>query len=170
MVYAKLPVIYMLYILLFSQFMNFSLITFCLLLMTASTTEYAFGDSEIKLPECGTTPNCVSSQASILNKRHYIEPFKIKLDFDVDVAWQTFRKALLNHDRIAISHESRDSLHAEATSLLFRFVDDIDAVLDRRAGLIHIRSASRIGHHDLGVNRKRIEKLRRKLHEAGVLI
>ena len=74
------------------------------------------------------------------------------------------------HDRMVITHETETTLHAEATSLVLSFVDDIDAILDAEAGLIHIRSASRLGHSDFGVNRKRIEKLRtqlRKLHVLG---
>jgi uncharacterized protein (DUF1499 family) len=51
-------------------------------------------------------------------------------------------------------------LHAEATSLIFRFVDDLECVLDRAANVIHVRSASRVGHGDMGVNRKRVERLR----------
>lgn len=119
-----------------------------------------------RLPPCQDTPNCVSSQAS--DKLHYIQPFKIS--GDPKYAWTELRKALLSHDRIVITHETDDSLHAEATSLVLSFVDDIDALLDVKAGLIHIRSASRVGHSDFGVNRKRIEGLRtqlRKIHALG---
>lgn len=147
--------------------MNLTRYSFFLFAMTVSLNNPAYGSAEKKLPVCLKTPNCVSSQASILDKHHYIEPFKIK--GNVDTAWETFKKILLEQDRVAISHESHDSLHAETASLMFRFVDDIDAILDSRASLIHIRSASRVGHHDFGVNRKRIEKLRKKLRVAGVV-
>lgn len=76
----------------------------------------------------------------------------------------------MEHDRMIITHETDSTLHAEATSLVLHFVDDIDAILYADAGLIHIRSASRLGHSDFGVNRKRIEKFRtqlRKLHVLG---
>ena len=75
----------------------------------------------------------------------------------------------MEHARILISHETETTLHAEATSLVLHFVDDIDAILDVDAGLIHIRSASRMGHSDFGVNRKRIESLRLKLRKLHVL-
>jgi len=146
--------------------MNLTPSLFFLLAMAVSLSNPASGSAEKKLPVCAKTPNCVSSQASILDRQHYIEPFKLK--GDVDTAWETFKKILREQDRVAISHESHDSLHAETASLMFRFVDDIDAILDSRASLIHIRSASRVGHHDFGVNRKRMEKLRKKLREAGV--
>lgn len=68
-----------------------------------------------------------------------------------------------------ITEETEDTLHAEATSLVFRFVDDVDAILNAETGLIHIRSASRVGYSDLGVNRRRMEKLRLALQKAGVI-
>ena len=70
---------------------------------------------------------------------------------------------------MAITHETHDSLHAEATSLIFRFVDDVNVILDKQSGFIHIRSASRMGHSDFGVNRKRLETLRKQLKTAGVI-
>jgi uncharacterized protein (DUF1499 family) len=57
--------------------------------------------------------------------------------------------------------------HAEFTSALFRFVDDVEFLLDDSTRTIHLRSASRIGNSDLGVNRKRVEVLQaamRTLH------
>jgi uncharacterized protein (DUF1499 family) len=51
-------------------------------------------------------------------------------------------------------------LHYEATSLLLRFVDDVEFLLDDQAKIIHFRSASRTGYGDLGVNRKRMEQVR----------
>ena len=71
--------------------------------------------------------------------------------------------------RTLVTHETETTLHAEATSFVLHFVDDIDAILDAEAGLIHIRSASRIGHSDFGVNRKRIEALRQQLRKLHVL-
>ncbi len=135
--------------------------------MTVSNSNPVSADAERKLPACHNTPNCVSSQASILEKYHYIEP--LKLIGDAYVAWKTLKQILEKQDRVVITHETIDTLHAEATSFTFRFVDDFDALLDQRASLIHVRSASRVGHHDFGVNRKRIEKLRKKMRAAGVV-
>jgi uncharacterized protein (DUF1499 family) len=56
-------------------------------------------------------------------------------------------------------------IHAEFTSAFFRFVDDVEFYFDDKAKTLHVRSASRIGRSDFGVNRKRIEELRsRFLH------
>ncbi len=127
---------------------------------------YAETISKKKLPPCKDTPNCVSSQAT--DKLHYIPPFKIS--GDSTLAWQELRKVIQNHDRMSITHETEDTLHAEAISLVLHFVDDVDAILDAKAGLIHIRSASRVGHSDFGVNRKRVETFRTQLRKVHVLV
>jgi uncharacterized protein (DUF1499 family) len=135
-----------------------------LIAMTLSTTSQA-AETSLKLAPCPNTPNCVSSQAS--DSSHYIAPFKIK--GKAEDAWTALKQALAGQKHTVIVEASNDSLHAEATSLVFRFVDDIHAIRDADAKLIHIRSASRVGYSDLGVNRKRIEALRQQLQQAGVL-
>ena len=145
--------------------MKISLIFFIIMTIT-SIASHASPSAKKKLPPCQDTPNCVSSQTT--SKKHYVAPFKIS--GDPAVAWQELRKAIITHDRMILTHETETTLHAEATSLVLRFVDDIDAIMDVGAGVIHIRSASRLGHSDFGVNRKRIEKFRiqlRKLHVLG---
>ena len=62
-----------------------------------------------------------------------------------------------------IISEQDQYLYAEFTSRLMGFVDDVEFLADPAAGLVHVRSASRLGHSDLGVNRKRIEDLRSSL-------
>jgi uncharacterized protein (DUF1499 family) len=143
--------------------MKFKFIFFMVLVMTTQANALAV----LKLPPCLNSPNCVSSQASPLDKRHYIAPFKIS--GTPAAAWLMLRKTLQKQDRTTITHESDNSLHAEAVSLVFSFVDDIDIILDTDAGLIHMRSASRVGHSDFGVNRKRIEALRSQLQKANVI-
>ena len=123
--------------------------------------------SKKKLLDCSKSPNCVSSQAPLIDKQHFIAPFEIRNN--PQEAWAELKKAITNQSRMVITHETHNTLHAEATSLLFRFVDDIDAILDADAELIHIRSASRTGHHDFGINRKRIEALRLQLKKANVI-
>ena len=61
--------------------------------------------------------------------------------------------------RTHIVAASSMALHAEFTSLIFRFIDDVDLQLDGR--VVQIRSASRAGYSDLGVNRRRVEAIRR---------
>jgi len=135
---------------------------FYLIVMTLSTVSQA---AEKQLPACPSSPNCVSSQAT--DTDHFIAPFKIT--GNVGEAWIALKKALTNQSRTVITSETGDTLHAEATSLVFRFVDDIDVILDAEAKLIQIRSASRTGYGDFGVNRKRVEKLRSQLQQEHVI-
>ena len=60
--------------------------------------------------------------------------------------------------RITIRSREEHYLHAEFTSRIFRFVDDVEFLLED--GIIHVRSASRVGRWDLGANRARIEDIR----------
>jgi uncharacterized protein (DUF1499 family) len=59
-------------------------------------------------------------------------------------------------------------IHAEFTSAFFRFVDDVEFYFDSEAKIIHMRSASRIGYSDFGVNRKRLEKLRSLFNDSAI--
>jgi uncharacterized protein (DUF1499 family) len=132
------------------------------ILMTITNSTLA---NQKKLPPCPNTPNCVSSQAQ--DKEHFTPPFKISVS--TKEAWNVLKRTLKNQSRVVITDETPDSLHATDTSLIFRFVDDIEVILDADARLIHIRSASRTGYSDFGVNRKRVENLRLQLQKAGVI-
>ena len=58
-------------------------------------------------------------------------------------------------------------LHATAESRLFGFIDDLELAADARSGVLQVRSASRLGDSDLGVNRARLESLKQAL-DAGI--
>jgi uncharacterized protein (DUF1499 family) len=68
--------------------------------------------------------------------------------------------------RTSVITVSDSYLHAEFTSAIFRFVDDLEFLVDDTAKVIHVRSASRLGTSDLGVNRKRVEEIRRRWQKA----
>jgi uncharacterized protein (DUF1499 family) len=121
-------------------------------------------DAPRQLPPCPNKPNCVSSQAPPDDALHAIAP--LACAGDPDAAWAKLRQAIGALPRTRIVMEEAGYLRAEATSLIFRFVDDLECSLDRTAGVIHLRSASRVGYGDLGVNRKRVERLR-ALFAAG---
>ena len=108
------------------------------------------------LEPCPDTPNCVSSLA--LDAGHRVEPFVFT--GDPAVALAHLKTALLKEKRISVTKEQGGYLHAEARSLVFRLVDDIECFLDVDNRVIHIRSASRTGHGDFGVNRRRVERIR----------
>ncbi len=119
------------------------------------------------LARCPNTPNCVSSQQNPQDKEHFIEPLKITGDHAK--AWLALQTTLENQTRTEVIKVDDLNLYTETTSLIFRFVDDMHFTLDNEAGLIHVRSASRVGYSDFGVNRGRVEKLRQALQQAGVV-
>jgi uncharacterized protein (DUF1499 family) len=82
------------------------------------------------------------------------------LDAPPEQVWPAVRAAVLSLPRTQIVAESGDYLHAECSSAVFGFVDDLELHLRPQGGLIAVRSASRLGYRDFGVNRKRVEKLR----------
>jgi uncharacterized protein (DUF1499 family) len=84
-------------------------------------------------------------------------------------AWRAAREAVASLPRTRIVSETSEYLHAESTSRIFRFVDDLELQLRPAEGKIAVRSASRVGHGDMGVNRERVETLRSELLRRGVV-
>jgi len=113
------------------------------------------------------TPNCVSSQADrVADPGHYIEPLRFG---GSPAGGRAALKAALNGmERVKIVNETANYLYAEFSSRLMGYVDDVEFYLDENAGVIHVRSASRLGSRDFGVNRERIETLRRRFNAALV--
>jgi uncharacterized protein (DUF1499 family) len=114
-----------------------------------------------KLSPCPSSPNCVCSMDS---GQAAIEP--LSFDGDPEDAWKRAKEAVARLPGAVIRKEEGGYLHAECTSFLFRFVDDLELLMDERARVIHVRSASRAGHSDLGVNRARVERARKAFHEG----
>ena len=106
-----------------------------------------------RLAPCRRTPNCVSSQADPSDPEHYIAALKGTME--------AVRKAVESLPRATIVSEKQNYLYAEFRSKLLGFVDDVELFYDGSA--IQVRSASRLGRRDFGVNRARVEKLRRML-------
>ena len=134
----------------------------------AGTRPSNLGISDSELAPCPSTPNCVSSDAKKNDGTHYIAPFQ--LDTAHNEAWQDTRNAVLKLPRTQIINETADYLHAECTSALLGFVDDIELHHRTNDNIIAVRSASRLGSSDLGVNRKRVESLRNSLIAQGVVL
>lgn len=114
------------------------------------------GTHDGNLAPCPSSPNCVSSQSS--DDAHRIAP----LTYSGPAAYAMKRLTAIvqTFPRTSAITISDSYLHAEFTSSLFRFVDDVEFVIDDDAKVIHVRSASRMGYSDLGVNRKRVEEIR----------
>lgn len=116
-----------------------------------------------QLKVCPGSPNCVCSDDS--DAEHQIEPLRPAGDQpDITRTWAALREALASEPRTTIVEETDTYIRAEARSALFRFVDDVEFLLRTNDGLIAVRSASRTGYSDLGVNRARIERIRAALH------
>jgi uncharacterized protein (DUF1499 family) len=108
---------------------------------------------------CPASPNCVSSDAT--DAGHRVEP--LAFEGTPAEAWRAARKAVAALPRTRIVTESDTYLHAECRSTVFGFIDDLELHLRPEAGGIAVRSASRVGYSDLGVNRSRVESLRAAL-------
>jgi uncharacterized protein (DUF1499 family) len=109
-----------------------------------------------KLTPCPNTPNCVSSQSS--DSEHAIDPLPYAQITDI-------KRVVKNMERTTIIEETENYLYAEFKSKLMGFVDDVEFHKDDINQVIHVRSASRLGKSDLGVNRKRVEEIRQQLQE-----
>ncbi len=107
------------------------------------------------------TPNCVSSQADPADTEHYIAPIAFK--GDALAAMAAVRKAVEGMTDATIVRHEGNYLYAEYRTKLMRFVDDVEFTYDEKAGLLHVRSASRLGRRDFGVNRARVEALRARI-------
>ena len=109
------------------------------------------GAKDGRLAPCRRTPNCVCSQADPSDREHYIAPLKASIE--------QVRKAVEALPRTRIVVARPNYLYAEFRSRLLGFVDDVEFFFDGAA--VQVRSASRLGRRDFGVNRARIEELRR---------
>lgn len=112
------------------------------------------GVKDGRLAPCKRSPNCVSSQAEPADREHYIAPIAFRGSMG------DLRKAVESMARSTVITAQRNYLYAEYRTALLRYVDDLELFYDEAAGLVHVRSASRLGRRDFGVNRKRVEALR----------
>jgi len=109
-----------------------------------------------KLSPCPSSPNCVSSLSE--DRKHSIEP--LRYNGSRDEAWQWLIGILGKLKRVRVTITETDYIRVEFRSLIFRFVDDVEFLLQDEGNIIHVKSASRIGNSDLGANRKRVERIR----------
>jgi uncharacterized protein (DUF1499 family) len=115
------------------------------------------GVTDGKLALCPGSPNCVNSQSQVPQSQ--IAPLPL-------VAIATLRKVIEGMERTTIIEQTDRYLYAEFKSKLMGYVDDVEFYLDPNENVIQVRSASRLGQSDLGVNRKRVEEIREKLKSS----
>lgn len=118
-----------------------------------------------ELAPCPSSPNCVHT-----GNRHPegTEPFLLRSEWTERDPMPVVRAVVDSMPRTTVVRAEGRYLHAEARSRVFRFVDDLE-VLATPGNELVVRSASRLGDSDFGVNAARVEELRRRLTEAGLL-
>ena len=109
----------------------------------------------------GWKPNCVSSTVEKNDEKHFIGPLRYA-GTSAD-AWKKLVGIVKNSPRATVVTENANYLYAEFKSAGMGYVDDVEFALDEKAGVIHVRSGSRLGIRDLDVNRKRVEAIRAQL-------
>jgi uncharacterized protein (DUF1499 family) len=112
------------------------------------------------LGACPDSPNCISTEAN--DREHRMEPLSFR--GSAREAVEKIKAVIASLPRTRIVDESENYLHVEFTSALFRFVDDVEFLINEPAATIHFRSASRVGHGDLGANRRRMEQIAAAFH------
>ncbi|MDX2319757.1 MAG: DUF1499 domain-containing protein [Moritella sp.] len=117
------------------------------------------------LSACPESPNCVSSDS--LDDSHYTPAFK--LEAPSNVVWQEVKLYLQAQHNMEIITETSNYLYLESTSTFMRFVDDFELHLRQQDGIIAVRSASRLGKSDFGVNKQRVDDLYKELNAKGLV-
>ena len=116
------------------------------------------------LAACPTSPNCVVSQDG--DTKHAIDP--ITYHIDRAQAQETLLKVLNAVPRTEVIEKTDNYIHALSKSRIFKFVDDVEFYFPKDENVIHMRSASRVGESDLGVNRRRMEQIRLAMQDLDV--
>ena len=127
-------------------------------------TPAALGIEEDHLLSCPASPNCVVSQGET-DEEHGIAP--IKYSSDRETARALLLKVLTVVPRTEVLEQTDDYIRFASTSRLLGFVDDGEFYLPEDEAVIHMRSASRMGESDLGVNRRRLEQIRLAMADLG---
>lgn len=130
--------------------------------LLAGSPPAALGVRDGRLAPCPTSPNCVSSQAA--DADHRIVPLAYKGSPADTLA--KLARVIAAQPGATIVAQHHGYLYATFQTPLMGFVDDVEFVVDPARSVIDVRSASRVGYRDFGINRKRIETLRAAFMEA----
>lgn len=143
----------------------FVTLTGTLIFPAASLAESSnLGVIDNHLAACPASPNCVVSQNG--DSKHAIEA--IPYHVERDKAKETLLKVLTVVPRTTVIEKTDDYIHALSKSRIFKFIDDVEFYFPTDENVIHMRSASRLGESDLGVNRRRMEQIRLAMQDLNV--
>lgn len=120
-------------------------------------------DGRPALAGCSAAPNCQSSEAK--DDAHRVE--RLQSALPLTDALDTLISIIEAEPGARIVARDGNYLHATWTSRVMGFVDDVEVLADATSNTLHVRSASRLGHSDLGANAARIEHLRQSLAKAN---
>jgi uncharacterized protein (DUF1499 family) len=140
-----------------------SIVVLATSLIFAASAFATIGIENNHLAPCPSSPNCVVSQGG--DEEHSIEP--IAYLGDRTTAKETLLKVLSVVPRTEVIEDTGNYIHTESTSRIFKFVDDAEFYFPEGENTIQVRSASRVGESDLGVNRRRIEQIRLAMEDLG---
>lgn len=139
----------------------YRLITFA---VESKKTPDTIGIDNGMLRKCGSTPNCVSSVDS--REEYFIAPLNVsETSGTTQLALAKLKELVLANPSYKLESESENYLHFTETTKLFGFVDDLEFHLSGDSKSVEVRSASRVGISDLGVNRKRVEHIREQFNK-----
>ncbi|NIO42054.1 MAG: DUF1499 domain-containing protein [Burkholderiales bacterium] len=123
------------------------------------------GLAQGRLSACPPSPNCVCSDET--GTSNAIRA--LQLAIQAQAAWPLVEQAVRELPRTRIVSNSSGYIHAECASKWLGFVDDLELHLRAHDAIIAVRSASRLGYSDFGVNRRRVEALRTLLRKRNVV-
>ncbi|MEH2174207.1 DUF1499 domain-containing protein [Nostoc sp.] len=135
-----------------------------LILPGATWAASSLGVENGHLSSCPASDNCVVSQNA--DEKHAIDP--IPYHVDRNAAREILLKVIGVVPRTEIVEQTDNYIHALSKSRIFQFVDDVEFYLPPNESVIHLRSASRVGESDLGVNRRRVEQIRLALRDLNI--
>jgi uncharacterized protein (DUF1499 family) len=134
------------------------------LIVPAAAWAASLGVVSGSLSPCPETPNCVVSQNA--DAKHAIAP--IIYHIARDKAKETLLKVLTVLPRTKVIEQTDNYIHALSKSRIFKFIDDVEFYFPSKESVIYMRSSSRVGEFDFGVNRTRLEKIRLALQELNI--
>ena len=126
-----------------------SLMIFCEILFDPiKLNAYKLENTDVNISECKLTTNCI------------LQTWKVN---DSEKAFTELIQILENTPRLEIIKKEKNYIHAVATSRIMKFIDDIEIKKLSRDNIFQIKSSSRLGFYDLGVNKRRVQTLRFRL-------